>query len=50
MVKNAKVDNLVGMGGGVEWKNDKWRSVLDDNLLDINYLSLILWGVQNMFV
>ena len=48
--KNAKVDNLIGMGGGVEWKMMDENLFLGDNMLNINCLNPVLWGVQKMFV
>ncbi len=38
------------MGGGVGWKMMDENLFLGDNVLDINFLSPILWGVQKMFV
>lgn len=41
-LKNAKVDNLIGMGGGVGWKMMDENLFLGDNVLDINFLSPVL--------
>ena len=49
-LKNAKVDNLIGMGGGVGSKMMDENLFLGDNMLNINCLNPVLWGVQKMFV
>ena len=38
------------MGGGVGWKMMDENLFFGDNMLDINCLNSILWGVQKMFV
>lgn len=38
------------MGGGVGWKMMDENLFLGDNILNINCLNPVLWGVQKMFV